>query len=310
MIQFRTYRFRYFSFILSWMEWTFVCHSTHKLPNHMISKPDSQLLQNSQEDFCLCPIEAWWQDISLLFSIVLIDHCGQMLFHQNRHWNSYVWSKNGWWQLCMVQEWVVTMFSQHATTSTTTTRTKVGRDACGNRQGICGPFCNADTNEKGLRLLEFAIINDLTLANTFGHHKASRRWTWHSPNGQHHNQVDYILVRKCFRSGVNSARTWSFSAAVIGSDHDLLMTFHLRLKTISNPKHTRLKFNLEKLRDPNVLETFKAMIGGRFAPLTIMSNKDTDRDSMITTFNTAVTGTAREICGKHRQTTFGHCRNS
>ena len=25
---------------------------------------------------------------------------------------------------------------------------KVGRDACGNWQGICGPFCNDDTNER------------------------------------------------------------------------------------------------------------------------------------------------------------------
>ena len=31
------------------------------------------------------------------------------------------------------------------------------------------------------------------------------------------------------------------------------------------------------------------MIGWRFTPLTIMSNEDTDTDSMITTFNTAVT---------------------
>ena len=43
------------------------------------------------------------------------------------------------------------------------------------------------------------------------------------------------------------------------------------------------------------------MIGGRFAPLTITSNEDTDMDSMITTFNTAVTETASEILGKHRQ---------
>ena len=43
------------------------------------------------------------------------------------------------------------------------------------------------------------------------------------------------------------------------------------------------------------------MRSGRFAPLTIMSNEDTDIDSMITTFNTAVTDTASEILGKHRQ---------
>ena len=89
---------------------------------------------------------------------------------------------------------------------------KVGRDACGNWQGICGPFCNDNTNERGLRLLEFASFNDLVLLNTFNHHKASRRWTWFSPNGQH-NWIDYILVRKHFRSGVNIARTQSFPGA-------------------------------------------------------------------------------------------------
>ena len=81
----------------------------------------------------------------------------------------------------------------------------------------------------------------------------------------------------------------------------LMMTFHLRLKRISKPKHTRLKFDFEKLKDPNVLETFQAMIGGKFAPLTIKDNKDTDLDSMITTFNTAVIETASEIVGKLRQ---------
>ena len=35
---------------------------------------------------------------------------------------------------------------------------KVGKDACGKGQGFCGPFCNNDTNERGLRLLEFASL--------------------------------------------------------------------------------------------------------------------------------------------------------
>ena len=72
----------------------------------------------------------------------------------------------------------------------------------------------------------------------------------------------------------------------------LMMTFHLRLKRIGKPKETRLKFDLEKLKDSNVLETFQAKIGGKFAPLTIMYNEDADMDSTITTFNTAVTETA------------------
>ena len=77
-----------------------------------------------------------------------------------------------------------------------------------------------------------------------------------------------------------------FPGANIRNDHNLLMmTFHLRLKRISKPKHTRLKFDLQKLKFPNVLETFQAMIDGKFAPLTIMDNEDIDLDSMITTFN-------------------------
>ena len=80
-----------------------------------------------------------------------------------------------------------------------------------------------------------------------------------------------------------------------------MMTFRLRLKNSSKPKYTRLKFDLDKLKYPNVFETFQAMVGRKFAPLTIMNNEDTDLDSMITTFNTAVTETTSEILGEHRQ---------
>ena len=60
-------------------------------------------------------------------------------------------------------------------------------------------------------------------------------------------------ITRLITSGVNSARTQSFPGADIGSDHDLLvMTFHFRLKKISKLKHTKLKFDLEKLKDPNV----------------------------------------------------------
>ena len=59
-----------------------------------------------------------------------------------------------------------------------------------------------------------------------------------------------------------------------------MVTFHLRLKKTSKPKHTRLKFDLEMRKDPNVLETVQAVIGRRFAPLTIMSNEGTSSPRM------------------------------
>ena len=50
-----------------------------------------------------------------------------------------------------------------------------------------------------------------------------------------------------------------------------------------------------------MFETFQAVIGGKFAPLTIMNNEGTNMDSVIPTFNTAMTETSSEILGKHRQ---------
>ena len=47
------------------------------------------------------------------------------------------------------------------------------------------------------------------------------------------------------------------------SDYDLM----IHLKRISKPKHTRIKFDLEKLKDPNVLKNVQAKIGETFALL-------------------------------------------
>ncbi|XP_071487324.1 uncharacterized protein [Diadema antillarum] len=182
---------------------------------------------------------------------------------------------------------------------------KIGEDAQKDWKGTCGPFCNTKTNDRGLRLLEFATLNDLKVTNTFHPHKASRRWTWHSPNGSHH-QIDYILVKRRFYTSVNIARTRSFPGADISSDHELvMMSFRVHLKNMKKKQdHTRIKFDLEKLKDPDVGKVFEAKIGGKFAPLLLLDADGTDADTrtFIDTFNTAVTETANEVLGKKRTT--------
>ena len=54
------------------------------------------------------------------------------------------------------------------------------------------------TDERSLTLLDCVTFNNLVLTNTHGLHKPSRRWTWNSSDEKHHNQIDYILVMKCF----------------------------------------------------------------------------------------------------------------
>ena len=80
-----------------------------------------------------------------------------------------------------------------------------------------------------------------------------------------------------------------------------MMTFQIRLKMARKPNQPRLRFDLEKLRNPDVACTFQATIGGKFAPLVGLSDEDMDMDTMITTYNTAVTDAASEILGKERR---------
>ena len=67
------------------------------------------------------------------------------------------------------------------------------------------------------------------------------------------------------------------------------------------PNQPRLRFDLEKLRNPAVACTFQATIGGKFTSLIGLSDEDMDMDTMITTYNTAVTDAASEILGKERR---------
>ena len=48
-------------------------------------------------------------------------------------------------------------------------------------------------NETGQRLTEFSQENTLVIANTLFQQHKRRLYTWTSPDGQHQNQIDYIL---------------------------------------------------------------------------------------------------------------------
>ena len=80
-----------------------------------------------------------------------------------------------------------------------------------------------------------------------------------------------------------------------------MMTFRVRLKKARKPSQKRLSFDLEKLREPDVACTFQATIGGKFIPLIGLRDEDMDINTMITTYNTAVTDAASKILGKERR---------
>ena len=59
--------------------------------------------------------------------------------------------------------------------------------------GVTGKFGLGVWNEAGQRLIEFCQENPLVIANTLFQQHKGRLYTWTSPDGQHQNQIDYIL---------------------------------------------------------------------------------------------------------------------
>ena len=95
--------------------------------------------------------------------------------------------------------------------------------------GVTGKFSLGVQNEAGQKLMEFCQENTLVIANMLFQQHKRRLYTWTSPDGQHRNQIDYILCSRRWRSSIQSAKTRL--GADCGSDHELLIAkFRHKLK--------------------------------------------------------------------------------
>ena len=59
--------------------------------------------------------------------------------------------------------------------------------------GVTGKFGLGVQNEAGQRLILFCQEITLVIANTLFQQHKRRLYTWTSPDGEHENQIDYIL---------------------------------------------------------------------------------------------------------------------
>ena len=109
--------------------------------------------------------------------------------------------------------------------------------------GVTGKFGLGVQSEAGQRLTEFCQGNALVIANILFQQHKRRLYTWTSPDGQHRNQIDYVLCSQKWRSSIQSAKTRP--GADYGSEHELLIAkFRLKLKKVqetSRPKSNPLQ---------------------------------------------------------------------
>ena len=92
---------------------------------------------------------------------------------------------------------------------------------------------------------QFCQENTLVIANTLFQQHKRRLYTWTSPDGQHRNQIGYILCSQRWRSSTRSAKTRP--GADCGLDHELLIVkFRLKLKKVGKPTRP-LRYNLNQI---------------------------------------------------------------
>ena len=111
--------------------------------------------------------------------------------------------------------------------------------------GVTGKFGPGVQNKAEQRLIEFCQENTQVIANTLFQQHKRKLYTWTSPDGQHQNQIDYILCSQRWRSSIQSVKTRL--GADCGSDYQLLITkFRLKLKKVG--KTTRpFRYDLNQI---------------------------------------------------------------
>ena len=73
---------------------------------------------------------------------------------------------------------------------------------CQEIPGLMRKFGFGIWNEAGQRVIEFYQENALVITNTLFQQHKRRLYTWTSPDGQHRNQIDYILCSQRWRSSI------------------------------------------------------------------------------------------------------------
>jgi len=99
-------------------------------------------------------------------------------------------------------------------------------NAKGGREDIFKPIIGQESlhqnnNDNGVRIVNFATSKNLVVKSTMFPHRNIHKYTWTSPDGKTHNQIDHVLIDRTWQSSVLYVR--SFRAAECDTDHCLVI---------------------------------------------------------------------------------------
>jgi len=106
-------------------------------------------------------------------------------------------------------------------------------------------------------------------------HQNIHEYTWTSPDGKTHNQIDHILIDRRWHSSELDVR--SFRQAVCDTDNYLVIAKvreRLAVGKQATQRFDRQRFNLRDLNEPEVREQYQIEITNKFAALENMNENE------------------------------------
>jgi hypothetical protein len=125
-----------------------------------------------------------------------------------------------------------------------------------------------DSNENGVRVVTFATLEDLAVKNTTFPHRNFHKFTWNSPDGKTHNQIDHLVIDRRWHSSILKVR--SFRGVDCDTDHYLVVAKVRERLAVSKQAAQKLdeeRFNLKKLSELEVRKKYQIEISNTFAAL-------------------------------------------
>ena len=132
-----------------------------------------------------------------------------------------------------------------------------------------------DSNNNGVRIVNFATSKNLVVKNMMFPHWNIRKDAWTSPDGKTHNQIDHILIFRRWHLNILDIR--SIRGSDCDTGHSLLVAKVRERLAVSIQAAQKLdveRFNLRKLNDLEVRKHYHIKISNRFAALESISNSE------------------------------------
>ena len=169
-------------------------------------------------------------------------------------------------------------------------KSHVGRVAC-DFEAVDGGFGNRNHNIEGDCLLEFAVANNLIVANTQFKKRDSHLNTYNSV--ENNSQIDYILYPRSFKKSVISVKVIPGEECAL--QHHLLVCE----SKITTPKIKKHNFSPRlrtwKLREPDTINKFTSIFNTKLEATKI--DPSPNIEEIWSTLKTTLLETTSVVCG-------------